>query len=114
MSLSSGMGESSGSASIGGRTLTRTAGRRCKCGRQSIVYTSKIERNPNRAFLGCPNFKKKKPFCDFFRWVDDVCNERMELEDARIHNVELDVTEINFKLKYVDMMIREQDVKISE
>ncbi|XP_061349048.1 uncharacterized protein At4g04775-like [Gastrolobium bilobum] len=94
--------------------MTRTAGWRCKCGRQSIVYTSKTERNPNRAFLGCPNFKEKKPYCDFFRWVDDMCNEPMELEEARINTVELDVAEINFKLKYVEMMMREQDVKITE
>ncbi|XP_061354002.1 uncharacterized protein LOC133298694 [Gastrolobium bilobum] len=94
--------------------MARTTGWRCKCGRQSIVYTSKTERNPNRAFLGCPNFKVKKPYCDFFRWVDDMCNEPMELEEARIHTVELDVAEINFKLKYVEMMMREQDVKITE
>ncbi|XP_061353082.1 uncharacterized protein At4g04775-like [Gastrolobium bilobum] len=98
MSVSSGIGGSSGSTSMGGRTLTRTAGHRCKCGRQSIVYTSKTERNPKRAFLGCPNFKEKKSYCDFFRWVDDICNEPMELEEARIHTVELEVAEINFKL----------------
>ncbi|XP_061354318.1 uncharacterized protein LOC133298943 [Gastrolobium bilobum] len=94
--------------------MARTTGWWCKCGRQSIVYTSKTERNPNRAFLGCPNFKVKKPYCDFFRWVDDMCNEPMELEEARIHTVELDVAEMNFKLKYVEMMMREQDVKITE
>ncbi|XP_061352397.1 uncharacterized protein At4g04775-like [Gastrolobium bilobum] len=116
------MGGLSGSTSFGCRTTSRTGGRRSKCGRQNIVYTSKIERNPNRAFFGCPNFKDKKSFCDFFRWVDDVCNERLEIEDGRIHKVELDVVEMDFKLKYVDMMMSEQlqakmndqGVKISE
>ncbi|XP_061375626.1 uncharacterized protein At4g04775-like [Gastrolobium bilobum] len=115
MSLSSGMRGSSGSTSIGWRTTSRISGRRCKYGRQTIVYTSKTERNPNRAFFGCPNFKDKKPFCDFFGWVDDVCNERLELEDGRIHKVELDVAEMDFKLKYVDMMMNEQlQVKLKD
>ncbi|XP_061350505.1 uncharacterized protein At4g04775-like [Gastrolobium bilobum] len=122
MSMSSGLGGPSGSTSFGCRTTSRTGGRRCKCGRQTIVYTSKTKRNPNRAFFGCPNFKDKKPFCNFFRWVDDVFNERLELEDGRINKVELDVAEMDFKLKYVDMMMSEQlqaklndqGVKISE
>ncbi|XP_061371594.1 AT-hook motif nuclear-localized protein 10-like [Gastrolobium bilobum] len=32
--------------------------------------------------------------------VDDVCNERLGLEDGRIHKVELEVAEMDFKLKY--------------
>ncbi|XP_061343335.1 uncharacterized protein At4g04775-like [Gastrolobium bilobum] len=120
--MSSGLGGSSGSTSFGCRTTSQAGGRRCKCGRQTIVYTSKTERNPNRAFFGCPNFKDKKPFCNFFRWVDDVCNERLELEDGRMNKVELDVAEIDFKLQYVDMMmsdqlqakLNDQGVKISE
>ncbi|XP_061343147.1 uncharacterized protein At4g04775-like [Gastrolobium bilobum] len=116
------MGGSSGSTSFGCRTTSRTGSRRCKCGRQTFIYTSKAERNPNRTFFGCRNFKDKKPFCNLFRWVDDVCNERLELEDGRINKVELDVAEMDFKLKYVDMVMSEklqaklndQCVKISE
>ncbi|XP_061347348.1 uncharacterized protein At4g04775-like [Gastrolobium bilobum] len=122
MSMSSGLGGSSGSTSFGCRTKGLPGGRRCKCGRQTIVYTSKTERNPNRAFFGCPNFKDKKPFCNFLRWVDDVCNESLELEDGRINKVELDVAEMDFKLKHMDMIISDQlqaklndhGVKISE
>ncbi|XP_061365637.1 uncharacterized protein LOC133308916 [Gastrolobium bilobum] len=58
--------------------------------------------------------RRRSPIVIFFRWVDDMCNELMELEEARIHTVELDVAEMNFKLKYMEMMIREQDVKITE
>ncbi|XP_061351804.1 uncharacterized protein At4g04775-like [Gastrolobium bilobum] len=105
MSVSSGKGGSSGSSSIGGISFARNGGRRCKCGRPTIVYTSTTGRNPNRAFFGCSNFKEKKSYCGFFRWVDDVCNERMELEEGRINKVELDVAEMEFKLKYVDMKL---------
>ncbi|KAI9115616.1 hypothetical protein K1719_013285 [Acacia pycnantha] len=57
---------------------------RCKCGRPSVVYTSKTQRNPNRAFFGCHNFKEKLPYCDFFKWVDDSGNDSMELEDSTV------------------------------
>ncbi|XP_061344507.1 uncharacterized protein At4g04775-like [Gastrolobium bilobum] len=85
-----------------------SAAPRCKCGRHIVVYTSKTDRNPNRAFFGCPNIKEKKPQCNFFRWVDDATTDTMELEDWRINNLELNIAEMEFKLNYVDMEFNDE------
>ncbi|KAI9080316.1 hypothetical protein K1719_037710 [Acacia pycnantha] len=105
MNVSSGMGGSSGT-----RSQRRTAAPRCKCGRPSVVYTSKTQRNPNRAFFGCHNFKEKLPYCDFFKWVDDSGNDSMELEDSRLNNAE-----VEFKLNYMEMKLNDElQVKLNE
>ncbi|MED6196421.1 hypothetical protein PIB30_047304 [Stylosanthes scabra] len=36
---------------------------KCWCGMYAILYLSRIERNPNRLFFGCPFFR-------FFVWLD--------------------------------------------
>ncbi|KAI9125004.1 hypothetical protein K1719_003620 [Acacia pycnantha] len=93
----------------------RTAAPRCKCGRPSVVYTSKTQRNPNRAFFGCHNFKEKLPYCDFFKWVDDSGNDSMELEDSRLNKLELNNAEVEFKLNYMEMKLNDElQVKLNE
>ncbi|KAI9109223.1 hypothetical protein K1719_019846 [Acacia pycnantha] len=110
MNVSSGMGGSSGT-----RSQRRTAAPRCKCGRPSVVYTSKTQRNPNRAFFGCHNFKEKLPYCDFFKWVDDSGNDSMELEDSRLNKLELNNAEVEFKLNYMEMKLNDElQVKLNE
>ncbi|KAI9100230.1 hypothetical protein K1719_024448 [Acacia pycnantha] len=109
------MGGSSGSSSSGTRSQRRTAAPRCKCGRPSVVYTSKTQRNPNRAFFGCHNFKEKLPYCDFFKWVDDSGNDSMELEDSRLNKLELNNAEVEFKLNYMEMKLNDElQVKLNE
>ncbi|XP_061355712.1 uncharacterized protein At4g04775-like [Gastrolobium bilobum] len=84
----------------------------CKCGRHNVVYTSKTIRNPNRAFFGCPNFKKsvrkRSHTATFFTWVDDATSDTMELEDWRINKLELNVAEMEFKLNFVDMKLNDE------
>ncbi|XP_061369958.1 uncharacterized protein At4g04775-like [Gastrolobium bilobum] len=108
MNISSGRGSSSPCSSFGSRSERRRAAPLCKCGRHSVVYTSKTIRNPNRAFLRCPNFKEKKPHCNFFTWVDDATSDTMELEDWRINKLELNVAEMEFKLNFLDMKLNDE------
>ncbi|XP_061357725.1 uncharacterized protein LOC133302023 [Gastrolobium bilobum] len=68
----------------------------------------KTIRNPNKAFFGCPNFKEKKPHCNFFTWVDDATSDTMELEDWRINKLELNVAKTEFKLNFVDMKLNDE------
>ncbi|KAK4281347.1 hypothetical protein QN277_012854 [Acacia crassicarpa] len=114
MNVYSGRGGSSGSSSNGTRSQRRTAAPRCKCGRPSVVYTSKTLRNPNRALFGCPNFKEKLPYCNFFKWVDNCSNDSMDLEDWRMNKLELNNAEVEFKLNYMDMKLNEHEMKIRE
>ncbi|KAK4283380.1 hypothetical protein QN277_000334 [Acacia crassicarpa] len=110
MNVYSGMGSSSGT-----RSQRRTTAPRCKCGRPSVVYTFKTQRNPNRAFFGCHNFKEKLPYCDFFRWVDDFVNDSMDLEDWRMNKLELNNTKAEFKLNYMNMKLNDKlQVKLNE
>ncbi|XP_061374516.1 uncharacterized protein LOC133316756 [Gastrolobium bilobum] len=115
MNVSSGMGSSSGSSSIGARSQRRIASPRCKCGRPSVVYTSKTQRNPNKGFFGCLNSKEKKPYYDFFRRVADVIDDMMEVEDWRVNKLKLNIAEMEFKLNYLDMILNDQlQVKVNE
>ncbi|KAK4280056.1 hypothetical protein QN277_011731 [Acacia crassicarpa] len=109
MNVYPGRGGSSRSSSSGTRSQRRTAAPRCKCGRASVVYTSKTLRNPNRAFFRCPNFKEKLSYCDFFKWVDDCGNDSMDLEDWRMNKLELNNAEVEFKLNYMDMKLNEHE-----
>ncbi|XP_061374475.1 uncharacterized protein At4g04775-like [Gastrolobium bilobum] len=106
MNISSGMGSSS--SSFGFRSGRRRVAPLCKCGRHNVVYTSKTIRNPNRSFFGCPNFKEKKPHCNFFTWVDDATSDTMELEDWTINKLELNVAEMEFKLNVLDMKLNDE------
>ncbi|XP_061371789.1 uncharacterized protein At4g04775-like [Gastrolobium bilobum] len=106
MNISSGRG--SLSSSFGSRSGRRRAALLCKCGRHSVVYTSKTLRNPNRSFFGCPNFKEKKPHYTFSTWVDDSTSDTMELEDWTINKLELNVAEMEFKLNFLDMKLNDE------
>ncbi|XP_061349467.1 uncharacterized protein At4g04775-like [Gastrolobium bilobum] len=106
MNNSSGKGSSS--SSFGSRSERRRAALLCKCGRNNVVYTSKTIRNPNRSFFGCPNFKEKKPHCNFFTWVDDATSDTMELEDWRINKLKLNVAEMEFNLNFLDIKLNDE------
>ncbi|XP_061347950.1 uncharacterized protein At4g04775-like [Gastrolobium bilobum] len=106
MNISSGRGSSS--SSFGSRSGRRRVAPLCKCGRHNVVYTSKTIRNPNKSFFGCPNFKEKKPHCNFFTWVDDATSDTMELEDWTINKLELNVAEMEFKLNFLDMKLNDE------
>ncbi|XP_061369253.1 uncharacterized protein LOC133312116 [Gastrolobium bilobum] len=106
MNISSERGSLSPCSSFGSRSQGRRAAPLYKCGRHNVLY--KTIRNPNRAFFGCPNFKEKKSYCNFFTWVDDATSDTMELEDWRITTLELNVAEMEFKLKFVDMKLNDE------
>lgn len=40
------------------------------------MWTSQMVHNPKRCFIGCPNFKDKKKFYEFFNQMDDDFTER--------------------------------------
>ncbi|KAI9078283.1 hypothetical protein K1719_039785 [Acacia pycnantha] len=97
MNVSSGMGGSSGSGSSGTEVKEGQLLQGANVGGQVLCIPRKLERNPNRAFFGCHNFKEKLPYCDFFKWVDDYVNDELQV-----------------KLNEHGMKIREQQRKMIE
>ncbi|MED6206870.1 hypothetical protein PIB30_030640 [Stylosanthes scabra] len=43
---------------------------KCHCGVYAVLYFSKMSKNPNRLFFGCPFFKIQLSHCKFFLWLD--------------------------------------------
>ncbi|KAI9077897.1 hypothetical protein K1719_040158 [Acacia pycnantha] len=95
MNVSSGMGGSSRSSSSGTRSQRRTAAPRCKCGRPSVVYTSKTQE------------------------LEDSRLNKLELNNAevefKLNYMEMKLNdELQVKLNEHGMKIREQQRKMIE
>ncbi|XP_020975896.1 uncharacterized protein LOC110270802 [Arachis ipaensis] len=44
---------------------------KCFCEENGIMFMSRTTSNSNRLFLGCPFYKVKQPYCNFFLWLDE-------------------------------------------
>ncbi|MED6201938.1 hypothetical protein PIB30_100187 [Stylosanthes scabra] len=49
-------------------------GERCYHGMDAMLLKFRTAENPNRWFLRCPHYKKSDLRCEYFIWVDEVCD----------------------------------------
>ncbi|RYR29305.1 hypothetical protein Ahy_B01g053675 isoform B [Arachis hypogaea] len=59
-----------------------------KCRTYAVICRSPTPENPNRLFFGCPHFKKKQGYCDFFAWFDEIFGYVGVVEGRRLASVD--------------------------
>ncbi|RYR01940.1 uncharacterized protein At4g04775-like [Arachis ipaensis] len=63
---------------------------KCKCNTYAVISRSRTTENPNRLFFGCPHFKEKQGYCNFFVWFDEIfgCLVDDVVESSRLASME--------------------------
>ncbi|RYR77551.1 hypothetical protein Ahy_A01g002057 [Arachis hypogaea] len=61
---------------------------KCFCGVCDILYKSRTTTNPNRMFLGCPFFKVKERYCQYFVWLDEHLKKIRAIESQALGAVD--------------------------
>ncbi|QHO35312.1 uncharacterized protein DS421_9g274420 [Arachis hypogaea] len=84
-----------GSTGVRRGRLRRGEHPKCKCRTYAIISRSRTAENPNRLFFGCPQFKEKQGYCDFFVWFDEIFGYLVDdvVERGRLASVETCVGE---------------------
>ncbi|QHN84900.1 uncharacterized protein DS421_16g532720 [Arachis hypogaea] len=65
-----------------GRGSNNKIAPKCNCQLYATIYKSGTVENPDRLFLGCPNYRDNLPYCKFFRWLDDVARD-VEVQSSK-------------------------------
>ncbi|RYQ91569.1 hypothetical protein Ahy_B09g097509 [Arachis hypogaea] len=68
----------SGMIGIGSGRLRKGEHPKCFCRTLAVICRSRTAKNPNRLFFGCPYFKEKQGYCEFFAWFDEIFGYAME------------------------------------
>ncbi|RYR47810.1 hypothetical protein Ahy_A07g033774 [Arachis hypogaea] len=55
----------------------------CGCGSRPVLRWSATDSNPERPFVGCPNYNISKRWCELFLWVDKIFEEDVITCDGR-------------------------------
>ncbi|MED6168662.1 hypothetical protein PIB30_013646 [Stylosanthes scabra] len=74
---------SASSNSVGQPRKKKFSSPRCHCGSYAIIFQSCTKLNPDRFFLGCPNYnvmhmQTGRPQCRYFYWLDEMLEENIE------------------------------------
>ncbi|MED6191881.1 hypothetical protein PIB30_004960 [Stylosanthes scabra] len=64
--------------SVGQPRKMKFSSLRCDCGCYAIIFQSCTKLNPDRFFLGCPNYNTTQPHCNYFYWLDLLVEENIE------------------------------------
>ncbi|KAL4326678.1 hypothetical protein AHAS_Ahas13G0024100 [Arachis hypogaea] len=80
----------SGTTGIGRGRLRKGEHPKCFCRTLAVICRSRTAENPNRFFFGCPYFKEKQGYCEFFAWFDEIFGYAMEdvVEGHRLASVD--------------------------
>ncbi|MED6204983.1 hypothetical protein PIB30_013749 [Stylosanthes scabra] len=66
------------SDSVGQPRKKKFSSPRCDCGSYAIIFQSCTKINPDRFFLGCPNYNTSRSHCNYFHWLDMMVEENIE------------------------------------
>ncbi|XLR59295.1 hypothetical protein S83_009967 [Arachis hypogaea] len=78
---------------------------KCHCGSYAILFQSCTELNPDRFFLGCPNYNAPIPHCKYFKWLDVLVHENID-DDITSKNailMERRLKEVEHRMKELEM-----------
>ncbi|QHO28148.1 uncharacterized protein DS421_7g214180 [Arachis hypogaea] len=80
----------SGSTGVQRGRIRRGEHPKCKYRTYAIISRSRTAENLNRLFFGCPHFKEKQGYCDFFVWFDEIFGYLVDdiVERRRLASVE--------------------------
>ncbi|KAJ1438727.1 Zinc finger, GRF-type [Sesbania bispinosa] len=70
-------------------------GRRCDCGKEVVLLTSKTHDNPGRLFWRCRNWAARDT-CNYFQWVDEE-DPDYGVNVGAIHRMEQEMEELKRK-----------------
>ncbi|MED6211318.1 hypothetical protein PIB30_072561 [Stylosanthes scabra] len=88
--------------------MKKFASPRCYCGSYAIIFQSCTKLNPDRFFLGCPNYNTSQAHCKYFYWLDTLVEENIEEGSSgrntifmknRLKELEKRVMELEIELK---------------
>ncbi|RYR62696.1 hypothetical protein Ahy_A04g020416 [Arachis hypogaea] len=92
-----------------------------RCRTYVVISRSLIAEKSNTLFFGCPHFKEKQGYCDFFVWFDEIFGYLVDdvVENSRLASVEICVGEIfvvglNFSLEERIKQLEEMLIKKKE
>ncbi|RYQ95161.1 hypothetical protein HN51_045187 [Arachis hypogaea] len=89
-SISSELSADNGTTGFGRGRLRIGEHPKCKCRTLALICRSRTADNPNRLFFGCPYFKEKQGYCEFFAWFDEIFEYVMDdvVEGQRLASVD--------------------------
>ncbi|XLR03057.1 hypothetical protein S83_069255 [Arachis hypogaea] len=77
-SISGELSVDSGMTGFGRGRLRKREHPKCKCRTYVVICRPRTQKNSNRLFFGCPYFKEKQGYCDFFAWFDEIFGYGMD------------------------------------
>ncbi|MED6146041.1 hypothetical protein PIB30_030834 [Stylosanthes scabra] len=79
-----------------------------RCWSYAIIFQSCTKLNPERFFLGCPNYNTSQAHCKYFYWLDTLVEENIEEGSSsrntifmgnRLKELEKRIMELDMELK---------------
>ncbi|MED6168317.1 hypothetical protein PIB30_010650 [Stylosanthes scabra] len=65
----------SSTESVGQPRKKKFSSPKCDCGNYAILFQFCTKLNPDRFFLGCPNYNTNQQHCRYFKWLDELVEE---------------------------------------
>ncbi|MED6223571.1 hypothetical protein PIB30_075259 [Stylosanthes scabra] len=97
------------SDSVGQPRKKKFSSPRCHYGSYAIIFQSCTKLNPDRFFLGFPNYNTSQQHCKYFYWLDMLVKENIEEAGSdrndifmarRLKELEQRVMEMDMELKF--------------
>ncbi|XP_010532363.1 PREDICTED: uncharacterized protein At4g04775-like [Tarenaya hassleriana] len=82
---------------------------KCECGCDVVRLTSKTENNPGRVFFCCE--KQEGNFNHFFKWFDEVMEDKMDNFDEGLERVLMDTEAYKLRIGKMEIELEEYRVK---